>query len=202
MATNNNLELNPLKEGEIAGMQTMNPIISWIKGMATTSDFLLLTANNKGSVNLDMDFDLLAGRILELLNQLRGEFIGTTEGNRLHVEGGHIILPTQSWYVGDYVKTLSATDDNKGLTIDLTTSSATASWGTVGGGLDGSTFHLPICTVHRSGQKWLVKHWHVGAYVFTFPPAPFIASWNSGAKQSLDHDSNGNLYWNTYELCD
>lgn len=199
---NNNLELNPLKDGEIAGMQTMNPIIRWIKGMATTSDFLLLTANNKGSVNLDMDFNLLAGRILEMIQQLKGEFFCSMEGNKLKVAGGHIILPTQSWYVNDFSKNLGSTDDGKGLSIDLTTQGATTSWGSVGGGLNGDTFKLPICTVHKSGKKWWVKHWHLGAYVFCFPPAPFISSWDASVKQSLDHDASGNLFWNSYELCD
>ncbi len=201
--SNNNLDIDKLREMELPGAGTINPIIDWIKGLGTTSDFLLFSNNPYGSVNLDMDFTLLASRILAMIQLIQADFKGTVNGESLEVQAGHVLLPDKAYSLAKYTRNLSNSDNGKGLAITLTSSTATYSWGTVHDGalLNGNTITLPLCSVHQEAGIWYVKHQHIGAYVFVFPPAPFIAGWSSGVRQSLDHGTDGSLFWNTYNLC-
>lgn len=201
MFENNNLILQKLEPREIAGQTTANALIQWIRGYCIEQEFLTSTPNAQGSITVGLDFLNLAGKILEMVEHLQGEFVGHIEGDKLKVSAGHVIFPDYTFYVPAYTKTLTSSDDGKGLTLEVTTSGATASWGVISTGLVNGTLYLPLCVVNRTGLKWWVEHWHVGAYVFAFPPAPFIAGYSASVMQSLDHTTDGSLVWTTYRQC-
>lgn len=205
----NNLEIEKLRENEIAGAATINPVIDWIRNLCSTSDYLYFSNNAYGGINIDMDFNLLAGQILQMVERLAADFKATIDGSKLTVAGGHVFLPDKSYLLGTFTRNLTAGDDGKAvcLTTDASDSSSGApSWEyevlpLPQGIVSSSVVRLPLCVPFRDGGKWYVRHLHIGSYVLAVPPAPLIAGYNASRMQSLDHLAGGGLVWTDYGEC-
>lgn len=206
----NNLEnLEPLAEMQLPGEATVNPMIAWMKGLSVENEFLTLSPNSFGSIGIDLDFPLLAKRILALIPHLYFEFKGTLVGGAsnstiLKVAGGHVYMPRHIYSLNAYQRTLSAGDNDKTLMITLTASGAAYSFGELPSTMENLTdasFTLPILTVYKDAGAWEVLHHHVGAFVFTIPPAPLIGGFDNSAQQTLDHPAGGSFAWVSYGDC-
>ena len=200
----NNLILDPLKKHDIAGRQTVNPIIDWIQNFGTLSDFLYLTPNREGSMSIDLDFVGLAGRILAMVEHLQAEFRGSIAGEKIKVTGGHVYFPDRTYSLADYTKNLGVFDNGKSLMIVINSTGAAYNWGelpTALVDLQAGSMTLPLVKAESSGGQWRVIHHHVGAFVFTIPPAPLISGWSASEPQTLDHPANGSFTWVSYGDC-
>lgn len=200
----NNLRLDKLRENELPGADTINPMIVWMQHMGVLSDLLNITPNNDGSVSLDFDFALCASEILKLIPTLKAEFLATIEGSTLKVAGGHVYLPGHTYTLADYSHVLGSTSAGKGLSIVVGESTATYSWDTASYSIDTSakTMTLPLCSIVNDGGTLRVQHHHIGAYVFSMAPEPLIAGYDRTKLQSLDHTTGGGMVWTSYKLCD
>lgn len=205
----NNLDIEKLRDNELAGAKTINPMVDWARALASTSDYLYLSNNAYGGVNLDVDFTLLVYNILRLVERIAADFKATISGSRLTVASGCILLPGETHSIPQYTRSLSSGDD--GRTVCITTDASDSAGGTPAweheissfpaGIVSGSVVRLPICTVSRTGGAWGVTQHHLGAFVFAVPPAPLIAGYDASRMQSLDHGAGGALAWTTYGRC-
>lgn len=206
----NNLDIEKLRDNELAGAKTINPMVDWARALASTSDYLYLSNNAYGGVNIDLDFTMLAYNILRLVERIAADFKATIDGSKLTVAGGHILLPGETHIMPQYTKSLASSDDGKCLclTSDASSSESSATvwqyeWLAAfpAGIVAGSAVRLPVCTVSRSGGAWGVVQHRLGAFVFAVPPAPLVAGYDAAKMQSLDHLAGGALAWTTYGRC-
>ena len=205
MATSKNgLDVEPFGARDVAGEQTINPLLKWLRNLDVMSEFLMTSVTGNGSVSIDLDFPLLAGKILSMVAKSYGEFRATINGkDTLSVAAGHVLLPDQTYSVGSFTRNLSAGDAGDVLSV-VVTNGGGASWGWSSGFpagcVSGSTLTLPVAQPYKDGTKWRVRQLHGGTFVLAFPPASFISGYNAGQTQSLDHVS-GTLVWTTYKRC-
>lgn len=205
----NNLGADKLGIRDLVGEPTGNALINWIKGLSATSNYLTTSPNANGSIDIDLNFSLVANTILSLVERLAGEFKATVDGSKLTVTGGHVFLPGKSYSLGAFTRNLTAGDDGKVvcLTTDASDSSSGASsWeyeisSIPQGIVSGSVVRLPLCVPFRDNGVWYVRHLHIGAYVLAMPPAPLIDGYNASRMQSLDHGAGGALVWTDYGEC-
>ena len=201
---NNNLILDYLNDDNIAGNGAMNPVIKWIRNMATISEFLTISPNGGGSVDLDFDFAGVCARILKLVEKSYGEFRASISGkDRLTVQGGTIYMGKDYVFsLGSYSRNLGAGDDGKVLCANVTArGSVSWSWGSAPSALVTDTgVSLPVAKAVKSGNSWQAWQLHLGSFCFAIPPQCFIAGYDTTKTQSLDHVS-GTLTWTTYKKC-
>ena len=195
----NNLDIEKLRENELAGAKTINPMVDWARSLASTSDYLYLSNNAYGGVNLDVDFPLLAYNILRLVERIAADFKATVDGSKLTVAGGHVFLPDRAYILADYTRNLTDGDAGDCLCINLTASSASYAWTAMPstGIVTATGATLPLCRPFKTNGKWYVQHLHIGAYVLLFPPATIIAGYDESKVQALTHQAAG-LAWGDY----
>lgn len=195
----NNLDIEKLRENELAGAKTINPMVDWARSLASTSDYLYLSNNAYGGVNLDVDFPLLAYNILRLVERIAADFKATVDGSKLTVAGGHVFLPDRAYILADYTRNLTDGDAGDCLCINLTASSASYAWTAMPstGIVTATGATLPLCRPFKTNGKWYVQHLHIGAYVLPFPPAAIIAGYDESKVQALTHQAAG-LAWGDY----
>ena len=78
-------KLQRLKENEIAGPKTANALIDFCLGMSTTSKYLTISPNGRGSINFDFNAS-------ELLANAISEYVGAFSMNTRGVEAGTIVV--------------------------------------------------------------------------------------------------------------
>lgn len=202
--TKNGLDVEPFGERDVAGDQTINPMLTWMRNLDVMSEFLMTSVTGNGSISIDLDFPLLAGKILSLVQKSYGEFKAEIIGSdRLEVAGGHVLMPDTAYSLGSYTRSLSAGDSGDILSVTVT-SNGGASWGwssgIPAGCVSGQSLVLPVCQPYKAGTAWRVRQLHGGTFVIPFPPASFISGYDATKTQSLDH-SGGTLVWTTYRRC-
>ena len=102
----NNLDADKLGIRDLVGEPTGNALINWVKGLATTSQYLTTSPNANGSIDIDLNFALVANTILSLVENLAGEFKASVDGSKLTVAGGHVFLPDRAYILADYTRNL------------------------------------------------------------------------------------------------
>ena len=195
----NNLDADKLGIRDLVGEPTGNALINWIKGMSTTSQYLTTSPNANGSIDIDLNFALVANTILSLTERLAGEFKASVDGSKLTVAGGHVFLPDRAYILTDYTRNLTDGDAGDCLCINLTASSASYAWTAMPstGIVTATGATLPLCRPFKTNGKWYVQHLHIGAYVLPFPPATIIAGYDESKVQALTHQAAG-LAWGDY----
>lgn len=193
MATSKNgLDIQPFGNHDVAGEHTINPMLTWMRNFDCMSEFLMTSVNGNGSISLDLDFPLLAGKILSLVKSMEAEFKATVSGNSLHVDGGHVFMPYTSYSFGAYTKTLSASDDGKCVYLKIQSDSRSWDMGSTPGQLNSGNTQtvLPVCQPYKSGNTWRVRQMHLGSFILTFPPHFLIGGYNAAEPQILMHGGN------------
>lgn len=195
----NNLDADKLGIRDLVGEPTGNALINWVKGLGITGNYLVSSPNANGSIDIDLNFALVANTILSLVERLAGEFKATIDGSKLTVTGGHVFLPDRAYILTDYTRNLTDGDAGDCLCINLTASSASYAWTAMPstGIVTDTGATLPLCRSFKSNNKWYVQHLHIGAYVLPFPPATIIAGYDESKVQALTHQAAG-LVWGDY----
>lgn len=85
--------LQRLRENEIAGQKTANALIDFCLGMNSTSKYLILNPNGRGSVNFDFDEGGLLADIASMLGGLGGGYDGPFKMTTTGVGAGYVIVP-------------------------------------------------------------------------------------------------------------
>lgn len=205
MATSKNgINIPEFGAHDLAGENTINPMTQWLRNFDVMSEFLMTSVMGNGSISIDLDFPLLAAKILAMAEKMQGEFKATVIGTgTLSVAAGHVLMPDQTYSVGSYTRNLSAGDDGDILSVTVT-DQGSVSWGWSSafpaGCVSGQSLILPVAQPYKDGTTWRVRQLHLGSYVLAFPPASFISGYDATKTQSLDH-SSGTLVWTTYKKC-
>ena len=200
---NNNLKIDKLGDGMIAGHETANPIIDWIRGLSSVSEFIDLSPNSYGSVDISLDAAGIIAKAARLVNVsgISGEFKGIVSKNRLTMASGHIYVGDDSYHVGGQSRTLGGNDSGKCWLATITTGGMSVSWGSLPANcVTSSSLILPLCGAIETGGKWVPDQYHLGSWVIPFPPACLISGYDTTKTQSLDH-VNGTLVWHNYKKC-
>ena len=198
--TKNGLPVEPFGPRDVAGEQTVNPIVEWIRQFNVMSEFLQTSVMGNGSISLDLDFPLLAAKILSMVQKTYGEFKGTVSGGRITVAAGHVLVNDHTYPVGQHTETAN---DNVVIYFTLNKQGG-VSWGSGGypsdGCVSGGSIVVPVCQPYKSGRTWRVRQLQHGTVIIPFPPAEWIDGYDATKTQSLDH-SGGTLVWHTYKTC-
>lgn len=199
--------ITQLKDNQIAGAATINPIVDFINGIRTSSgDYIDLNPNENGSLNIDLNIEaLLALTANESLN--RGFRVTVTEG-ALSCTAGNVYFADRCIAVPALASPVTCAAGYM-LYARLTGSVGELVYGAAvtrtlqpASGGDPDRVTLPICTTTQTGGEWQIQYSHMGDFVFVNTPYFWISNYNSGAAQSLDHSSGGGLVWTTYAECE
>ena len=195
------LRVRPLQQGEVAGPQTINPLLAAINGMHSISEHLTVGTDEAGAIELQLD----VASILNIIQQtitgretLNFSFKATVSNGTLTIAGGSVRLPNSSISVSGISHT--ATSDLCAWVQIVSTSSASIQTGSsFPAVLDTYNKYVNIPLGSWNGSFWL--HRHLGDIVLPQMPYFWISGFSASDVQSLDHDATGALVWTTYGDC-
>lgn len=203
MKNSNNLNLDKLGSNVIAGAETINPIIEWIQGLCSVSEYLIISPNNYGGIDLSIDAAGIMARAAKAAQApgVLGEFKGTVKAGKLTMSGGHIYVGTNHYSIGNHTRTLVPTDDGKCYNAVITSGGATVTWGDYPTTcLTTTSLTIPLCGATFNNDRWEAYQRRLGAVVIPVPPPFLISGYDASKTQSLDH-VGGSLVWHTYKTC-
>lgn len=192
-----------LNDNEIAGAETINPIVDFLRGIRSTSDFIELNPNSNGSMNIGLDVDSLANYLRQDVDveELQHTFKATiTSGSSYTISGGTV-------YFG-HDKAFSVSSSSGSGTgsyyVQCTSSGASIQSGTVSHVLNptNQTVNLPLFQAYNDdGIKF--RYYHIGNWAFTDVPYFWIAGYDKTKEQILTHSANTDgLLWQDVAPCD
>ena len=191
-----NDDITPLKEHEIAGPQTINPLQKYVLGMHSLSEFLTLNPDGRGSVSFDLNFEALATSIIGLLGESGGinfDFRCTINDGTLYVSSGKVYLPFDVASISAYTHSLASGDSGKMIYARLTskTSGEIVLSSGVTHTLQASNYRLtlPIATITYTDGEWGITYHHLGAFALEEEPYFWISNYNKNENQHLVHDA-------------
>lgn len=190
--TKNGISIPEFGAHDLAGANTINPMTQWLRNFDCVSEFLNTSVNGSGSISIDLDFPLLAAKILAMVKSIEAEFKATVSGNSLHVDGGHIYFPYTFRSIGSHSRSLSDISDNGAITyVSLTLDNTSWGHGSIDRINSGNTAaRLPVCVTYKDAGVWRVRQMRLGSFVFNFPPHFLIGGYNAAEPQILMHSAN------------
>lgn len=196
------LRVRPLQQGEVAGPNTINPLLAAVNGMHSISEYLAVGTDEAGAIELRLDVVSLLNIIQQTITggeTLGFSFKATVADGMLTIAGGSVRLPNSVISVSSLSR--SATNGLCAWVQIVSTSSASIETGT--------SFPAVLDTTHKyvniplgtwNGTLWL--HRHLGDIVLPMMPYFWIPGYSASDIQSLDHDATGALVWTTYGPCE
>lgn len=209
------LNIKSLREGQVAGPDTMNPIIRLLKGLASRSEWVGLAKDGQGSAYVDFDAGGYARWVLNMVPKLAFGFrasIPDVSPHRLYIEEGRVWFPdrvitvpaatvsglhdgymayvriTQAGYNGDPAGV--EIRYSEGITHTLQTDD------------DDYRLTVPLCRTENSGG-WGITYLNLGDVVLAETPYFWVDNYDRQADQSLDHRAGEHgLRWRTYRRCE
>ncbi len=195
--------LKRLKEGEIAGRESLNPIISLLLHLKTDGEYIDINPDGLGSLIWSLNFPNVLRSISEHISSgvslgLEGAFTVSFTSSNFTVNAGHVHFIDSG--IAHSVSSLTAAKPSAALYVWCTVTSSTATLNT-GASLpsrllDASTINVPIARVTSSA----VFYYHVGD-ILLLTPYKWLSGYDPSVAQSLDHDASGAIRWNTYAQC-
>ena len=202
-----NYDIRRLKDNEIAGADTINPMVRFILGMKSQSEYLTINPDGMGSVNFDLDAESLLKIAQTFISQqtdgLNFDFrctIGGSTSHSLSVSGGRVWFPQSGDVasISSYSHTLSSGDVGKMLYVRLTSKTSgtivldNAVTHTLQTGNDEYRVTLPIATITRSGENYGVRYHHIGSFALLEEPFFWKDGYDKSAYQFLVHRQDQN----------
>lgn len=189
-----------LNENEIAGSETINPIVTFLRGLRSASPYIELNPNACGGMSIDLDIESLKNALDTdiVIPELQHTFKATVNS----LDG--ITVSSGTIYFGRKEVSISSLTDNvsnsKTMYVHLTKSGSSISGSLVYGNApshmvnisDGSV-NLPICTT--TGDDHEVKYYHVGDFFFANEPQIWWTDYDASKTQFSSHDANGDMVW-------
>lgn len=197
-----------LDDNEIAGAETINPFVDFVRHIRTTDDFVDFSPNEGGGINLDVD----RGAMLEWIKaayphpSLDFTFKVKLDGSRFTCSGGKVLFPDNSVSISG----LSQRNCSDGSVVYIELASRTA--GSLQyGSMPTKTVHessgsfkvqLPVAETYKNGNTWQVRYYHIGDYSFLWYPHAWIPYYNRSDIQFLGHAQDGDgVVWVTSTEC-
>ena len=190
-----------LAENEIAGADTINPIVRFIRGIRSTDDYLMLNPNQFDSMDLSLDMDALRDWALNALpfaSASEHTFRATmTDDNHFSVTGGNVWFPEDMASISSmgthqchsnkmvYIRLTSKTHGTLVYDDPITHTLMT--------GNDDYRMCLPVCyTWQDSRNVWHIRYYHIGDYSFTQLPYFWKDGYSKSDYQFLVHRDGQN----------
>lgn len=196
------LRVRPLQQGEVAGPNTINPLLAAVNGMHSISEHLAVGTDEAGAIELRLDVASLLNIIQQTITggeTLGFSFKATVADDMLTIAGGSVRLPNSVISVSSLSR--SATNGLCAWVQIVSTSSASIQTGSsFPAVLDTSNKYVNIPLGTWNGTLWL--HRHMGDIVLPMMPYFWIPGYSASDIQSLDHDATGALVWTTYGPCE
>lgn len=192
-----------LNENEIAGADTINPIVEFLRHIRTTDDFVDFNPNEGGGINLDVDRVAILEWIKKVYPHPTDDFSFkvTFNGTNFTCSGGKVYFPHTTLSVGNFTNPING-GGGLYLQIGNKASSISISRGTPSNMLDNSyNMQLPIADIYESKNEWKVKYYHMGDFFFSWVPAEWIEYYSKQDVQFLGHAQNGDVVWVTSTEC-
>ena len=190
-----------LAENEIAGAETMNPIVEFIRGIRSTDDYIMLNPNPLNSMDINLDMDALREWALNALpfnTSLEHTFKASVSDNgRLSCTGGNV------WFPDDMasISALSSTSCHNNYMVYIRLTSKTQGTLVYDNGITHTLMTgnndyrvcLPVCyTWKDSNDVWHIRYYHIGDYSFTQLPYFWEQNYDKTKAQILGHNANSN----------
>ena len=199
-----------LADNEIAGAETINPIIDFVRGIRSTDDFIELNPNGIDS----MDIDVNRGAILEWLKtayphtSINHTFKATiNDTNKISCTSGKVYFPSNSVSISALGNTTCVSGNMVYIRLNSKTSGS-LEYGSIShtiqpaSGSNPNRVCLPICTTYRSNNVWYVQYYHIGDYAFTQYPYFWVDGYDRTKPQALMHYEDEDFYrWVDYGDC-
>jgi hypothetical protein len=189
-------QFNFLKENEIAGADTINPIIQWLRGIRSASDFIEINPNGNNSMSIDLDLISLR-RALDIKDTdtiLNHTFKATETSSGFSITGGTVFFGIDKAFAVS-----GRNGDGEGnYYIQCTSSGGSIQKGTVGNVLNpnNQTVNLPLLQATYNNNEWNFKYYHVGNFAFLEYPDFWISGYDKTKPQFLAHNANSDgLVW-------
>lgn len=205
-----------LEEGEIAGPETINPILAVLEGIRHDSDFLDINPNGIGGMTFSFNEGVLYNWLAKALQRdsLDHSFKGTVEGSSVSVSGGTIYLEHNAICLSPLAATECADGGTVYAVIDSISSGALVYSGDSSdsaleagivqpaAGGHGNRLVLPIMRTIEANGVFALKYFHIGDFFFASLPYFWVPNYNKAKHQSLDHAANADGYaWTDYGVC-
>ena len=198
-----------LKENQIAGADTINPICDFLNGIRTTTgDWIEINLNANNSIDIDFNDDALSSLEAGSINSTFKAEI--EDSNKVKCSAGKVHLPSEVVSISS--KSATSCHSNYWLYVKLTRS------GSISGSIQYSStlpnlvvpytsgnpesVNLPICQTIYENSTWSIRYAHIGDFILHTMPYFWIQDFDLTQYQSLDHNPNGGMVWRSYGECD
>lgn len=201
-----------LKEGEIAGPDTINPIIELLRGIRSDSEFIDVNPNGLNGMTISFNEGALFNWLQKGTDKLRFSFQGEISQGanaKIKVSAGTVYVQDSAISISsmgsttahnNYVVYAQVTQNSGSLTY---TSSQGGGMVQPSGSGHGNRLMLPILQTIKDSSGWYIKYLHIGDFHFVNQPYFWIPGYDKTKKQSLDHDENTDGYvWTEYGECE
>ena len=193
-----------LKENEIAGADTINPIVDYLRGIRSLSNFIVLNPNGNKSMSIDLDIESLKDALDVTVNEneLLHTFKATVNGNNYSISGGTVYFGREAYSVSGRASTSAETSWYVQIPK---TGSITWNQGTVSNLLNASnqTVNLPILQAYKQSGDWKFRYYHIGNWAFQELPYFWLSNFDKTKQQFLSHNANSDeLYWQDITDCE
>lgn len=184
-----------LGEKEIAGAETINPIVDFLRGIRSTDEFIELNPN--GINSMDIDFD--RGALLEWLktayphtsidHTFKAQITNT---NKIYCSGGHVYFPNNSVNISSMGNTSCVSGNIVYIRLSSKTSGS-LEYGSIShtvqpaSGNNPDRVCLPVCGTYKSNNIWYIQYFHLGDYSFVDYPYFWVQGYDKTKPQALMH---------------
>lgn len=204
-----------LDNKEIAGAETINPIVDFLRGIRSDSEFIDLNANANNSMTISFNEGVLFNWLKKASTngEFKHSFQGTiTQGNngKISVSSGTVYMQENTINISG-ISNQSCTSGHVVYAVLSSASSGSLSYASsMGSGIvqpagsgHGDRIVLPILRTVKNNGVWQIEYLHIGDYHFVNMPYFWISGYDKSKRQSLDHDENTNGFvWTEYGECE
>lgn len=193
-----------LKEDEIAGAETINPIIDFLRGIRSASDFIEINPNGNNSMSIDLDLKTLR-RALDIKDTdtiLEHNFHATGVSDTSYtISAGKVFVGCDN-----SISISSHTVSGTGSVYLQLTQNSNPSWQT---GIPSKLFNptnqsinLPLLNAYRDDGEWHFHYYHIGDFIVE-KPYFWVSNYDKTKQQFLSHNANtDDVYWQDVTDCE
>lgn len=189
-----------LKENEVAGYQTINAILRFLRNIKSGSEDLTVNSNPEGGITIETvptdsnaskieDFDF---QVTDYSTNNNGQIVSVT------LAGGYVVCPTYDYYVSGRQVSVSA---GTCVYVEVTTSGASIMAGARPSFVDltNRVVNVPLVTISTDGKKY--RYNHMGSVEWANTPFVHVSGYAQTEQYSRDI-LDGQEVYTPYDQCD
>lgn len=204
--------LDTLQANQLPGADVWNTLIRYIRGSGSANELLVINPAADGD---GVSYEVSKAGIERLAKSVGNSYFRMsleTEGSTTKLTIGEglflspsVVLATTGaediTLTGDYVRTyLHVTKTGVSYTYAIRVSYN----GTMPSiyDADGASINIGLGECYKDKGEWDYRYTTYGAVLLPYTPYIWIPGYSKTDRQSLDHDTGGNLVWTTYGECE